>query len=155
MPVSHLIEAMFDLAIGLVMLAALMLSGGLLPSAHIIFLPAFLLLMVTLVFGLTAWTAALNVMFRDIKFIVQFAIQVGFFATPVIFPVSFVPEHWRWVMTLNPLAAVIEGARWSILGTATLPDLETLAIGWLVALAIAVTGYRHFLRAERGFADLI
>jgi lipopolysaccharide transport system permease protein len=103
-------------------------------------------------FGL--WLAALNVRYRDVGHMIPFLVQIGMFASPVIYPVSLVPEKWQGMYALNPMVAVIEGYRWSLLG-APAPDLGTMAIGSLSIVVFLLGGLVYFKSTERTFADLI
>lgn len=154
-PLSHVLEALVDFVVVLAILVVVMAAYGRPPSLNIVFLPLFMLVAMAFGFGLACFTGALNVMYRDIKFLVMFGLQIGFFATPVVYPVSFVPAGWTWVLALNPMSLVIEGARWSLLGTGSLPRATDCALSLAVAAAALVLGVWYFRHVEGKFADSI
>lgn len=154
-PLSHALEALVDFAVVLAILVAAMLLYGRAPNANVVFLPLFMVVAIAFSFGLACLTGALNVMYRDIKFVVLFALQIGFFATPVVYPTSFVPAGWSWVLAINPMSLVIEGARWSLLGTDSLPPARDFVISLAVAAGALTLGVWYFRHAEGRFADSI
>ena len=137
------------------MLLVFMLIEGVHPSARILWLPAFLLLAVTTSLGVGLWLSALNVEYRDVRYAVPFLVQFWMFATPVAYPSSLVKtEPWRTLYGINPMVGVVEGFRWSLLGTGNKPGLM-LAISVLASLLLLVGGCYYFRRMERNFADVI
>jgi lipopolysaccharide transport system permease protein len=152
-PLSAVVTALVDFAITLVMLAALMAWYGVLPGARLLALPLFVAQCAILALGLGLLLAALTVTYRDFRYVVPFAIQLGLFVSPVAFASSQVPERWRAVYALNPLVGVIDGFRWSLLGTALDPAVVVASI--VVTLASLAAGVWYFRRTERGFADAI
>jgi lipopolysaccharide transport system permease protein len=104
--------------------------------------------------GIGLWLATLNVRYRDIRYTVPFLSQLWLFATPVAYPASMVPERWRPLLGLNPMAGVVEGFRWALLGAGQVSG-GLLAISTGVAVALLVSGLFYFRRMERGFADVI
>jgi lipopolysaccharide transport system permease protein len=120
---------------------------------HLLALPAFVALTVAVAFGVGAALSALCAMYRDVRYIVPFLTQVWMFASPVIYPVRFIPDRWRWLFYLNPLVGAIDGFRSSLLG---LPfNWPAIACAWVVTLAIGWAGLSYFRRVERRVADLI
>jgi lipopolysaccharide transport system permease protein len=113
-----------------------------------------LLLALVTSLGCGLWLAALNAMYRDIRYIVPFLVQVWLFATPVAYPSSLLDEPWRTLYGLNPMAGVVEGFRWALLGVGNPPG-PMVAISALVALALFISGAFFFRRIERTFADVI
>ncbi|MBL8838605.1 MAG: ABC transporter permease [Alphaproteobacteria bacterium] len=154
-PLSHAIEALVDFVVVLVILFLFMLTLGQVPGRQAFFLPLFVLVAMMFSFGLACLFGALNVMYRDMKFLVVFGLQIGFFATPVVYPVGFLPANWTWVLSLNPLTLVIEGARWSLLGAGSPPALGDTLVSLAVTFATLAVGVWYFRRAEGRFADSI
>lgn len=154
MPVATAASFLVDFVIALALLGGIMAWYGVAPSWHVVLLPllAALALLTSLAVGI--WLAALNVKYRDVRYALPFLIQLWLFATPVAYAASLVPERWRWVYALNPMAGVVEGFRWAIVDTDTAPGL-TLAVSTLAMLAILVSGLAYFRKVERTFADVI
>ena len=153
-PVSTIAVSLVDFLISLVLLAGLMVWYQALPSARVLALPAFLLLVLVVTTGLTLWLAALNVRYRDFRYVVPFLIQVGLFLSPVGFSSAVVPDAWRLVYALNPMVGVIEGFRWCLIDGYRL-DAGSLALGTGISVLILATGLDYFRRTERSFADVI
>jgi len=124
------------------------------PTVNVVWLPVFLLLAIITTIGVSLWLSALNVLFRDIRYIVPFLIQVWFFLTPIAYPSSLIPANLQPLYGLNPMAGVVEGFRWALLGTDTFPG-PMLVVSFLVAVAFLITGIYYFRRMERTFADEI
>ena len=152
-PLSAVATALVDFAITLVMLAGLMAWFGVWPDVRLFALPLFVAQCAILALGLGLLLAALTVTYRDFRYVVPFAIQLGLFISPVAFESSQVPERWRAIYALNPLVGIIDGFRWSLLGTALDPVVVAASI--TVTLASLATGVWYFRRMERGFADAI
>ncbi len=154
-PIAAIAAAFVDFLVTLTFLAATMAWYGVMPDARVLALPLFAALAALLSLGLGLLMAALTVTYRDFRYIVPFMMQLGLFVSPVAFASSQVPAAWRSVYALNPLAGIIDGFRWSLLGgqTPLEPMLLATSIGFTVA-ALAV-GTWYFRRTERGFADAI
>lgn len=152
-PLSTVATAFVDFAITLVMLAALMAWYGVLPDARLLALPVFIAQCAVLALGLGLLLAALTVRYRDFRYVVPFAIQLGLFVSPVAFESATVPERWRALYALNPLAGIIDGFRWSLLGAGL--DASIVISSLTMTLACLVAGVWYFRRTERGFADAI
>jgi homopolymeric O-antigen transport system permease protein len=153
-PLSAALTPLVDLGLSLSVLFVLFVYFHRAPSWHIVFLPAFLALAGLAAIGVGMWLAGPTVRYRDITFALPFVLQIWQYATPVIYPVSFVPPEYRWLLALNPLTAVVEGFRWSILGT-PFGDSTVLYVSLGFALAIAASGLFAFRRAERTIVDMI
>jgi lipopolysaccharide transport system permease protein len=153
LPLAAVVTAFVDFAITLVMLAALMAWYGVTPDTRVLALPLFIAQCGLLALGLGLLLAALTVRYRDFRYVVPFGIQLGLFVSPVAFESAQVPERWRALYALNPLAGIIDGFRWSLLGG----GLETSVVISSVAMTVAClsTGVWYFRRTERGFADAI
>lgn len=154
LPLTSLAVAFVDFLVSLLFLAALMLFYGVAPSPRVVALPLFALLLVVFTVGLGLWFAALYVRFRDVRHFIPFITQLGMFVSPVAFTSSIVPEQWRLLYSLNPLVSVIDGFRWSILGTTQL-HVPSLVAGTLVSVLLLATGVYYFKQTERVFADLM
>jgi lipopolysaccharide transport system permease protein len=131
-----------------------MVFYGVMPSWHALFIPLFVLLTMLISLAVSLWLAAFFVRFRDIAAAMPLVTQMWMFASPVVYPVSLVPEKWRMLYSLNPMAGVIEGFRWALLGTAG-PDFGAMSLNAMVVLVLLVCGIAHFNRVERTFADVI
>jgi lipopolysaccharide transport system permease protein len=153
-PVAAVVSTAVDFAIAFVVLLLMMLGFGILPTAHVVWLPFFTLLAIATALGAGLWLAALNVQYRDVRHVLPFVTQFWMFATPIAYPSSLLPEPWRTVYGVNPMAGVVEGFRWALLGTQTAPGAITV-VSCGVALVLLVTGALYFQRMERSFADIV
>jgi lipopolysaccharide transport system permease protein len=153
-PLSSLAVALVDFGIMFLLTLALMPMLGLWPGWQIIFLPLFVLLALLISFGAGLWISALTVKFRDFRFITPFILQIGIFVTPVGFRTDHLP-NWRDLIALNPLAGVVDGFRWSLLGGRTDIYVPGLLSSLVVAAILVGTGLWYFRRTERQFADII
>lgn len=154
-PVSAVIVTLVDFFISFLILAGLMLWYGYLPSWQIFTLPLFILIAFAAALGAGLWIAALNVEYRDFRFIIPFVMQFGLYISPVGFSSSIVPEKWKLLYSLNPMVGVIDGFRWAILGqgyTIYIPGF-ILSIG--ISILLLITGIYYFRKTERNFADHI
>jgi lipopolysaccharide transport system permease protein len=124
------------------------------PTLNILWLPLFLLLALVTSLGVGLWLAAMNVQFRDIRYVVPFLTQIWLFATPIAYPSSLLSEPWRTIYGLNPMTGVVEGFRWALLGTSNAPG-ATILVSAVVAFVLLVTGMFYFQRMEKSFADVV
>ena len=154
-PIAAVATAFVDFLITLGLLAVVMLWIGFVPGWTLLALPAFVVLTFGLSLGLGLLLAALNVEYRDFRYVVPFIIQVGLFVSPIAFASSNMPERWRTLYSLNPLVGIIDGFRWSILGGRTPIDQASLMTSIGVTVVALVVGVWYFRRMERGFADVI
>ncbi len=154
-PLSSLAVGLIDFLIGLPILAVLMIVYGVVPGWQLIFMPLFIALALAAALGLGLWLCALNVRYRDVRYVIPFIVQFGLYLSPVGFSSSNVPQEWRWLFALNPMASAIEGVRWSLFGTRP-PFADP---GFVVSLALTAAlltgGVWYFRRTERTFADVI
>jgi lipopolysaccharide transport system permease protein len=152
-PTATIVVALIDLAISLVILAAMMVWYRFLPGSKIIFLPLLIALAFFASLGPGIWIAALNVKYRDFRYVIPFVVQLGLFISPVGFSSKVVPASWRLPYSLNPMVGIIDGFRWSILGS------QMYWPGFGLSLAITALfvwfGIRQFRKTEKAFADLI
>lgn len=153
-PVSAAIAPLVDFAIAFLVLIGMMVWFAIAPTWDVLALPLFLFLGFVTAFSLGLWLSALNVKYRDVRYVIPFLVQFWLFASPVAYPVSLVPERWRLLYSLNPIAGVIEGFRWALLGKQS-PDFSTIAVSAAVVLVLLLGGIAYFKRMERTFADVV
>ena len=154
-PCAAVVTSLVDFLITLGMLVVLMLWYGFAPGWQLAFLPLFVLLAFSLSLGVGLFLAALNVEYRDFRYVVPFIVQFGLFISPIAFTTANVPERWRTLYALNPMVGIIDGFRWSILGGQAPIDLKTLGISIAVTVSFMLLGLWYFRRMERSFADVI
>lgn len=154
LPLSSVLAGLVDFSIAFVVLLGMMVYFGIMPTASIWMLPLFLLLALITAVGIGLWLSALNVLYRDIGYILPFLTQFWMFVTPIAYPSSMVPEKWQAVYAINPMTGVVEGFRWSLLGTGQPPGVMTV-VSSLVAVFILISGIFYFKRMERIFADMV
>jgi len=154
-PCAAVVTSLVDFLVTLGMLAALMAWYGVAPGWQLVALPLFLLLAFGLSAGLGLFFAALNVEYRDFRYVVPFIVQFGLFVSPIAFTTANVPERWRSLYALNPMVGIIDGFRWSILAGHTPLDLHAVKVSVAVTLAFLLVGVWYFRRMERSFADVI
>jgi lipopolysaccharide transport system permease protein len=155
LPTSAVIVSFIDFMISGIILLGLMVWYHFMPSWRILTLPFFILIAFGAAMGAGLWLSALNVKYRDFRYVVPFIIQFGLYVSPVGFSSSIVPEQWRWLYALNPMVGVIDGFRWAILGGDSPLDLSTVALSIALVLIFLITGVRYFRAYERSFADVI
>src|SRR3984957_4292689 len=136
LPIAAVLSGLVDFAISFVVFLAIMVYYRIVPTAAVIWLPAFLLLAVLTALGVGLWLSALNALYRDVRYVVPFLVQFWMFASPVAYPSSLVPEKWRWLYGLNPMAGVIEGFRWALTGHAQPPGILLAASSAAVLLLV-------------------
>jgi lipopolysaccharide transport system permease protein len=152
-PISSVLSGAVDFAIAFVVLLGMMVFYGVTPTPAILLLPLFLLLALVTALGAGLWLSALNVEYRDVRYVLPFLVQVWLFATPVAYPSSLLPESWRTLYALNPMVGVVDGFRWALLGTP--PPTASAALSAAVAATLLVSGALYFRRMERTFADVV
>lgn len=155
MPASSVIVGLIDFAISFVILVLLMIWYQFMPDSRIIFLPLFLCIAIFASFGFGLWLAALNVKYRDFRYVVPFIVQLGLYISPVGFSSSIVPEKWRIIYSLNPMVGVIDGFRWAILGGKTQLYWPGFILSVVLTLIIFISAVWYFRKTERQFADVI
>lgn len=153
-PLASILAGLVDFAIAFVVLLGMMLAYGVVPGWALLLVPVFLGLSILTALGAGLWLAALNVEYRDVRYVVPFLIQVWLFATPIAYPSSLLAEPWRTVYGLNPMAGVIEGFRWALLGVGTTPG-PMVVVSAAIAVLVAMSGAFYFTRMERRFADVV
>jgi lipopolysaccharide transport system permease protein len=154
LPLSAVMSGLLDFAISFVVFLGLMVYYRIVPGPAILLFPCFLLLAVLTALGAGLWLSALNAIYRDVRYVVPFLVQFWMFASPVAYPSSLVPERWRWVYGLNPMAGVIEGFRWSLTGKGQPPTI-LLAVSSTMVLLMVAGGAAYFTRMEGTIADVV
>ena len=153
-PISSVLGGVVDFLIAFVVLLGLMVYFQVTPTAAIWTLPFFLILALITALGVGLWLSALNVIYRDIGYVLPFLTQFWFYITPVVYSSTEVPENWRLVYALNPMVGVVEGFRWALLGKEAAPDLMVM-VSAVIAVVVLISGMFYFRRMERSFADLV
>jgi lipopolysaccharide transport system permease protein len=154
-PAASAVVALADFLINLAMLAVLMVWFGFLPGWRIVLLPAFVALAVLASLGPALWITALNVKYRDFRYIIPFIVQFGLYLSPVGFSSSVVPDKWRFWYSLNPVVGVIDGFRWCLLGGQSSLYLPGFLLSLVVVAFFLWFGVRYFRATERTFADMV
>lgn len=154
-PTSAVIVSFVDFLISGIILAGLMLWYGFAPDWRILTLPLFIFIAFAAAMGAGLWVAALNVKYRDFRYIVPFVVQFGLYVSPVGFSSNIVPEQWRLLYSINPMVGVIDGFRWAILGGNTQLYWPGFLLSLSLVLVILVTGIIYFRKTEKTFADVI
>ncbi len=155
---SSVLSGLVDFAIGFVVLFGMMIYWGVLPSWQILTLPPIIFLALITALGVGLWFSALNVLYRDVGYVLPVLTQLLLFISPVGYSTSTVPIQWQWLYALNPIVGVIESFRWAVLGTVpsnSLPLWIIVSISTTVAVFLLVTGLFYFRRMERTFADMV
>jgi lipopolysaccharide transport system permease protein len=153
-PMASVLAGLVDFAIAFAVLVGVMFVYGIVPTAAIWTLPFFVLLASATALAVGIWLSALNVQYRDVRYVVPFLVQFWLFATPIAYPSSLVPESWRAIYGLNPMAGVVEGFRWALLGRAHGPG-PLLVVSALTVAVLLASGLYFFRRVEKTFADVV
>ena len=153
-PIASVFSGFIDFILAFIVLLGMMLFYGIYPTSNIIWLPFLLVLAVLTSLGVGFWLSAINVQYRDIRYIVPFLLQLWMFATPIVYPSSLLPEPWRTLYGINPMAGVVEGFRWALLGTETQPG-GMVFVSALVAVGLVISGMYYFRRMEKTFPDVV
>jgi lipopolysaccharide transport system permease protein len=154
MPIASMLAGLVDFLLAFIILIGMMLYYGFLPNKNILWFPFFLGLAMMTSLGVSLWLSAMNVQFRDVRYMIPFITQVWLYATPVAYSSSLLVEPWHTLYGINPMVGVVEGFRWALLGTGTTPG-PTVLVSFIVALGILVSGAYYFRRMEKIFADVI
>jgi lipopolysaccharide transport system permease protein len=153
-PMAAVLGGLVDFVIAFVLLLLMIVYYGIVPTWAIVTVPGFIVLAVLTALGVGLWLSALNVQYRDVRYTIGFLIQFWLFATPVAYPSSLIPEGWRAFYGLNPMAGVVEGFRWALLGKSEPPG-TLLVVSIVVVVLMLVGGLYYFRRTEQKFADII
>jgi lipopolysaccharide transport system permease protein len=153
-PIATVLSGAVDFVLAFLMLIALMLHYGFVPTVNILWLPLFLSLAFITSLGVSLWFSAMNVQFRDVRYIIPFLTQLWLFATPIAYPSSLLPGAWRTIYGINPMVGVVEGFRWALLNTDTAPG-PIVIVSVVVSLAILIGGAYYFRHMEKTFSDVM
>jgi lipopolysaccharide transport system permease protein len=153
MPVASVLSPLVDFVVALSILGVMMAYYGFVPTVNIIWLPLLVVFAVLASLSVGLWLSALNVQYRDFQYTVPFIVQLWLFASPVVYPSSLLPGQWQVLYALNPMAGVIEGFRWALLGTA--PPSSLIAVSAAVVIVLLVGGMFYFRKMEQYFADIV
>jgi len=153
-PLASVFSGIVDFLVAFGVLLGMMLYYGLVPTLNILWLPLYVLLALVTSLGVGLWLSALNVEYRDVRYIIPFITQFWLFATPIAYPSSLLPEPWRTIYGLNPMVGVVEGFRWALLRTNTAPG-AIVAVSASAAVLILISGAFYFRRMEKTFADIV
>jgi lipopolysaccharide transport system permease protein len=154
LPIAAVVTGLVDLAFASLVLGAMMAAYGVVPSpAALLVLPLLALSLLTTL-GVGVWFAAVNVRYRDVKYVLPFLLQVWLFITPVAYPSSLIDQPWRTLSALNPNVGVVEGIRWALLGADTMP-LSLVLVSTGSALVVLISGLYYFRHVEGTFADVV
>ncbi|MGD8751137.1 MAG: ABC transporter permease [Anaerolineales bacterium] len=154
MPAANVLSGLVDFLLAFIVLLGMMFYFGFTPTLSAFWLPLFLFLALVTSLGVSLWLSAMNVQFRDVRYTVPFLTQAWLFITPIAYPSSLLEEPWRTLYGINPMAGVVEGFRWALLGTDTSPE-PIIIVSSLVAIILLVSGAFYFRRMERTFADVV
>ena len=152
-PMAAVLATLADFIVSLALLFALMIWYGVVPPVAALTLPLLTLLALGIALGAGLWAAALNVKYRDVRYLLPFMLQAWLFASPVAYSFSLVPDQWRWLYGLNPVVGIVQGFRWALIGSD--PPGFLLGISIVITFALILSGSYYFRRAEQRFADLI
>jgi len=153
-PVAAVLSGVVDFALAFVVLLGMMSYFRIAPTWNSVWLPLLLLLALVTALGVGLWLSAINVQYRDVHHTLPFVTQFWMFATPIVYPSSLLPEPWRTIYGINPMAGVVEGFRWALLGTDTAPG-PIIIVSAVAAVALLVSGAFYFRRMENSFADVV
>ncbi len=154
LPASAVLASLIDFGVAFLVLIGFILFYGVHPGLAILMLPLFVILVVMTAFGISLWLAAFNVLYRDVRYVLPFLTQLWMFATPIIYPVSVVPDSWRLLYSLNPMVGVVEGFRWALLGGSNGMD-AMFGVSALVVAGVLAGGILYFQSVQQTFADVI
>ena len=154
LPLAAILAPAVDFALAFIVLLAMLMFYGIVPGLVLVTLPLFLFLALLTVLALGLWLSALNVKYRDIGYVVPFLIQFLLFVTPVAYPSTIIPAEWRGLYGLNPMAGVVDGFRWALLGSDSMPT-DTILLSFVGVLVLLVSGVFYFRRVEAEFADVV
>jgi lipopolysaccharide transport system permease protein len=153
-PTAAVLAGGIDFILAFAVLLGMMLFYNAVPTSAIVWMPFFVLLALTTALGVSFWVTAMNTQFRDVRYAVPFVVQAWMFATPIAYPSSLLQEPWKTLYGINPLAGVVEGFRWALLGTDTSPG-PIIIVSALMSVSLLVSGAFYFRRMEKTFADVV
>ncbi|HKH64921.1 MAG TPA: ABC transporter permease [Solirubrobacterales bacterium] len=154
MPFGILVAGLVDLAVSTFLLIVIVLIYGIVPGVEVLMVPVLILIAAAAALGITSALSAINVKFRDVRYIVPFSVQLWLFLTPIVYPTSVLSQPWQTISAINPMVGVVEGFRWALLDTGSAP-WDLIGISALSATVLLIAGLAYFDRVERTFADII
>jgi lipopolysaccharide transport system permease protein len=154
MPIASVLGGFVDFFLAFALLIGMMLYYGMVPTINVVWLPFFLTLSFVTSLGVSLWLSAMYVQFRDVRHIIPFLTQLWLFATPIAYPSSLLSEPWRTIYGINPMAGVVEGFRWALLGVGQSPG-PMILVSCMTALVLLFSGAFYFRRMEKTFADVV
>jgi lipopolysaccharide transport system permease protein len=154
LPLSSVLSGLVDFGISFLMFIPMMAYYRIRPTAAVLWLPVFLLLAILTALGVGLWLSAMNAIYRDVRYVVPFLVQFWMVASPVAYPSSLIPEKWRWLYGLNPMAGVIEGFRWSLTGNGQPPG-RLIFVSAGVVIVVLLAGLAYFQKMETTIADVV
>jgi lipopolysaccharide transport system permease protein len=154
MPLANVVSPLVDFCIAFVVLLIVMAFYGIAPNVKMLIIPLLMVVAALLALSIGLWLAPINVRFRDIKHTLPFMIQIWMYASPIVYPLSLVPEQWQMLYSLNPMVGVIEGFRWAVFGQGA-PNFMALGMSAVIIVILMAGGLIFFRRMERTFADVI
>ncbi len=155
LPLASILSGLVDFALAFIVLFGMMLFYGILPTANVWTIIPFVLLALVTALGVGIWLSAMNVLYRDIGYVLPFLTQFWMTLTPIAYPASLLPEKWRLIYALNPMTGVVEGFRWALLGSTASAPTTMLAVSAGISFLILISGLFYFRRMERRFADMV
>jgi lipopolysaccharide transport system permease protein len=155
LPLSSILAGVVDFMFAFLVLVGMMFYYHLTPTSAVWTLPLFLILALITALGVGLWLSALNVMYRDVNYILPFLTQFWLFITPIAYPASMVPEKWRLLYSFNPMTGVVEGFRWALLGTQQSAPASMIMVSAGISVLVLISGLFYFRRMERLFADMV
>lgn len=153
-PIATVLSGIVDFVLAFITLIGMMVYFGFVPTTNVFWLPLLLLLALIISLGVSLWLSAMNVQFRDVRYIIPFLTQLWLFATPIAYPSSLLSEPWRTIYGLNPMVGVVEGFRWALLNTDTAPG-PMIIVSSFVTMLLLISGALYFRRLEKSFADVV
>ncbi len=153
-PIASVLAGVIDFILAFIILLGMMLYYGIVPTINIFWLPLLLALVFIISLGVSLWLSALNVQYRDVRYVIPFLTQFWLFATPIAYPSSLLHEPWKTLYGLNPMVGVVEGFRWALLGTKEAPG-PMVIVSSTMALLVLIGGALYFRRMEKSFADIV
>lgn len=154
LPISAVLSGLVDFAVAAGILFGMMFFYGIPVTWKLLWIPVFLGFSILTALGVSLWLSALNALYRDVRYAVPFLLQFWMFASPIAYPASLVPERWRWLYGVNPMAGVIEGFRWALVGVGTPPN-AMLGASFAAVVLVLVGGFLYFQKMERTVADVV
>ena len=154
LPLSAVLSGLIDFAISFSILIGMLLWYRLTPTIGLLLVPFFILTATLTALGVGLWLSALNVQYRDVRYVIPFLVQFWLFSTPIAYPSSLVPQQWQFLYGLNPMAGVVEGFRWALLGTASISP-QLIVASLLTMFVVLISGLYYFRKMEETFADVV